>query len=161
VLTANEPGHLRQRKLLLPPFHGEAIERYTQMIADAAEAEIERWPIGSPFPLAVPMQAITLEVIMAGIFGVRGHPAPGTPEHLLHTTVNALTAASTSPLAQLGELINHGRTEPVGLMRRGVKMLDRGVYPVIKARRQADDLAERGDILSLLLSAAPASELCA
>ena len=48
VLTAVGPRHMRQRKLLLPPFHGEAIEQYTQMIADAAEREIDRWPLGTP-----------------------------------------------------------------------------------------------------------------
>ena len=72
VLTALGPRHMRQRKLLLPPFHGEAIERYTQMIAEAAEREIDRWPLGGPFALAPRMQAITLDVIMAGIFGDRG-----------------------------------------------------------------------------------------
>ncbi|HEV7161676.1 MAG TPA: cytochrome P450, partial [Solirubrobacteraceae bacterium] len=44
VLTANGPSHLRQRKLLLPPFHGEAIERYSQMIRDVAEEAINDWP---------------------------------------------------------------------------------------------------------------------
>ena len=77
VLTANGPRHLRQRKLLLPPFHGEAIERYEQMIAEAAEREIDRWPVGQPFALAPRMQAITLDVIMAGIFGIEGEPRPG------------------------------------------------------------------------------------
>ena len=48
VLTAVGPRHMRQRKLLLPPFHGEAIEQYTQMIADAAEREIDRWPRRPP-----------------------------------------------------------------------------------------------------------------
>ena len=72
---------MRQRKLLLPPFHGEAVERYMAMIADAAEREIDRWPVGEPFALAPRMQAITLDVIMAGIFGVEGTPAAGTPEH--------------------------------------------------------------------------------
>src|SRR5581483_6907928 len=52
VLTANGARHLRQRKLLLPPFHGEAIERYTQMISDAAERELDRWPLGRPIALA-------------------------------------------------------------------------------------------------------------
>ena len=81
VLTAIGARHMRQRKLLLPPFHGEAIEHYTQMIADAAEREIDRWPIGEPFALAPRMQAITLDVIMAGIFGIEGKPERGTPEH--------------------------------------------------------------------------------
>ena len=87
MLTALGPRHMRQRKLLLPPFHGEAIEQYTQMIVDAAEREIERWPVGEAFPLAPRMQAITLDVIMAGIFGIEGKPAPGTPEYALRRAV--------------------------------------------------------------------------
>src|SRR5438067_598615 len=52
VLTSNGSRHLRQRKLLLPPFHGEVIARYEQMIADAASRGIDRWPTGRPFALA-------------------------------------------------------------------------------------------------------------
>ncbi len=153
VLTANGERHLRQRKLLLPAFHGDAVERYTQMIADVTEREIDTWPIGTPFALAPRMQAITLEVIMSGIFGVEGSPEPGSPEQRLRAAVKYLTAASTSPLAKIGELANMGRAEAVGLVRAGVRVLDRATYAVIEARRGAADLAERRDILSLLLSA--------
>jgi len=153
VLTAIGPRHMRQRKLLLPPFHGEAIERYTQMIADAAEREIDRWPLGEPFALAPRMQAITLDVIMAGIFGIEGKPAPGTREHRLRQTIRRLVAASTWPTAQIGELMNVGREEAVGPMRIGLEMLDRATYAVIEGRRRSEDLGERRDILSLLLQA--------
>jgi cytochrome P450 len=153
VLTANGPSHLRQRKLLLPPFHGEAIERYAEMIREVTEREINSWPVGRPFALAPKMQAITLDVIMSGIFGIEGRPARGTAEHRLRRTVKQLAAASTSPLALLGELSNLGREEPVGLTRQAVGILDRATYPVIEARRRAEDLQERGDILSLLLRA--------
>jgi cytochrome P450 len=153
VLTANGARHLRQRKLLLPPFHGDAIERYTQMIREATEHGIDRWPVGEAFALAPRMQAITLDVIMSGIFGIEGRPARGSAEQRLRSTIKYLTTASTWPLAQLGELINFGRDEPVGLMRSGVTLLDRATYPVIAARRDSSDLAERGDILSLLLTA--------
>ena len=51
------------------------------MIVDVAEREIESWPVGKAFALAPRMQAITLDVIMAGIFGIEGKPSPGTPEH--------------------------------------------------------------------------------
>jgi cytochrome P450 len=153
VLTANGPRHLRQRKLLLPPFHGDAIDRYRQMIGEATDRELERWPIGRPFALAPRMQAITLDVIMSGIFGVEERPARGTAEHRLRSTIKHLTGLSTSPLAKLGELTNMGSEEPVGLMRSGVALLDRVTYPIIAARRRAEDLAERGDILSLLLAA--------
>src|SRR3954453_10751124 len=87
VLTANGPRHMRQRKLLLPPFHGEAIARYEEMIEGAAAQEIERWPVGKPFALAPRMQAITLDVIMAGIFGIEGRPAKGSREDLLRRAV--------------------------------------------------------------------------
>jgi cytochrome P450 len=153
VLTAVGARHMRQRKLLLPPFHGEAIERYTSMIADAADREIDRWPLGRPFALAPRMQAITLDVIMAGIFGIEGRPQRGTPEHRMRTTVKRLVAASTSPLVQLGELANMNREEAVGLTRLGVELLDRPTYAVIEARRSDEGLAERRDILSLLLQA--------
>jgi cytochrome P450 len=153
VLTAVGPRHMRQRKLLLPSFHGEAIERYAQMIADAAEREIDRWPVGEPFPLAPRMQAITLDVIMAGIFGIEGRPARGTPERGLRDAVRLLVKASTWPTAQLAELINIGRDEAVGFTRTGLNLLDRRTYAVIADRRRAADLEERGDILSLLLRA--------
>jgi cytochrome P450 len=153
VLTAIGPRHLRQRKLLLPPFHGEAIERYAAMIAGVAEQEIARWPVGRPFALAPRMQAITLDVIMAGIFGIEGKPRPGTPEHGLRRATKGLITASTLRAAQLVELMNIGRDEPVGLTRAGLAMLDRPTYQVIAARRRADDLGERRDILSLLLQA--------
>lgn len=153
VLTAIGDRHMRQRKLLLPPFHGEAIEQYTQMIADAAEREIDRWPVGRPIALAPRMQAITLDVIMAGIFGIEGKPERGTPEAWLRFATKRLIAASTWPGGQLAELMNIGSDEPVGLTRIGLELLDRPTYAVIEARRRAADLDERHDILSLLLQA--------
>ena len=153
VLTATGPRHMRQRKLLLPPFHGEAIEQYTQLIADAAEREIDRWPVGRPFALAPHMQAITLDVIMAGIFGIEGVPERGTPEYRLRQMTKRLVEASTWPTAPIVELLNLGREEPVGPMKIGLDMLDRVTYAVIAERRRADDLGERRDILSLLLQA--------
>ena len=153
VLTALGPRHMRQRKLLLPSFHGEAIENYKEMIGAAAEREIDRWPLNRPFALGPRMQAITLDVIMAGIFGIEGRAAAGTPEHALRRAVKGLVAASTSPIAQIGELLNIGRAEAVGPMRMGLAILDRPTFALISARRRVSDLDERRDILSLLLQA--------
>ncbi len=153
VLTAIGPRHMRQRKLLLPPFHGEAIEKYTQMIADAAEREIDCWPLDRPFALAPRMQAITLDVIMAGIFGIEGQPERGTPESRLRHAVKRLVEASTWPIAQVGELMNMTRDEPIGPIRLGLSILDRATYAVIAARRGDRHLDERRDILSILLQA--------
>src|SRR5439155_19614877 len=126
-------------KLLLPPFHGEAIERYAEMIRDAAEREIDRWPIGEPLALAPRMQAITLDVIMAGIFGIEGKPERGTPEQGLRTAVRTLVNLSTWKIAQLGELLNIASDEPVGLTKLAISFLDRPTHQVIASRR---DVAE-------------------
>jgi cytochrome P450 len=151
VLTAVGPRHMRQRKLLLPPFHGEAVERYTAMIAEAADREIDGWPTGTPFALAPRMQAITLDVIMAGIFGIEGTPAEGTPEYGLRQTIRRAVNLSTRPEAQLFELLNLGSDEPVGPTKLFLSQLDRHMYAVIEARRAGAE--QRTDILSLLLQA--------
>jgi cytochrome P450 len=153
VLTAVGPRHMRQRKLLLPAFHGDAIARYAQMISDATEREIDTWPAGRPFALAPRMQAITLDVIMAGIFGIAGRPRAGTPEHALRVAIRSMMAASTWKVAQLSELMNLRSDEPVGLLKLPIALLDAPTYKVIAARRAAGDLDERRDILSLLLQA--------
>ena len=153
VLTANGPRHLRQRKLLLPPFHGEAIERYQRMIAEAAEREIDRWPVGRAFALAPRMQAITLDVIMGGIFGIEGVPRPGTVEHALRLSIRELLRSSTLPGAKLAELMNIGHEEPFGLTKLGLLVPDRFLYAIIAKRRRAEDLEERTDIMSLIMRA--------
>jgi cytochrome P450 len=156
VLTTVGPTHMRQRKLLLPPFHGEAVERYTQMIADVAEREIDSWPTDKPFALGSRMQAVTLDVIMAGIFGVEGKPAPGTPEHGLRQMILRLSWLTTTPVGQVGELMNAGREEPVGIVKTLMARLDRDLYGVIAAARrraETEGLDGRTDILSLLLAA--------
>jgi cytochrome P450 len=153
VLTLVGAEHMRQRKLLLPSFHGEAIDRYTAMIADAAEREIDRWPLHEPFALAPAMQAITLDVIMSGIFGVQGVPAQGTPERALREEIKSAVRLSMRPIAPVIELLNINRSEPVGPVRRMVAALDRPLYATIAARRAAGDAGERTDILSLLLNA--------
>ena len=153
VLTSNGPRHLRQRKLLLPPFHGEAIERYRRMIAEAAEREIGRWPVGRPLALAPRMQAITLDVIMGGIFGIEETPRPGTLEHALRLAIRELLRSSTLPGAKLAELMNIGHQEPFGLTKLGLMVPDRCLYAIIAKRRRAEDLDERTDIMSLIMRA--------
>src|SRR5438094_2684103 len=100
TLTALGERHMRQRKLLLPSFHGEAVQRYAEMIAEVAEREIDRWPLGRPFALAPRMQAITLDVIMSAVFGIHGRPRLGTHEHGVRATTKQLLSASTWPVAQ-------------------------------------------------------------
>lgn len=87
---------MRQRKLLLPPFHGEAVARYVEMIVEVAEAEIDRWRPGSEFSLAPRMQAVALEVIMRGIFDMK--PGDGGPMRRMRETIRRLLYLSATPL---------------------------------------------------------------
>jgi cytochrome P450 len=143
---------MRERKLLLPPFHGDAVKRYVQLISEVIEREIATWPVAEPFSLAPRMQAVTLDVIMAGVFGIQGRPRAGTPEHQIRETIRRLQRLSTRPLWQLIELFNLGRAEPRGPMRIMLGLLDKQLYPAIRARRAAGP-RDDGSILSLLLEA--------
>lgn len=153
TLTAQGARHMRQRKMLLPAFHGDAIARYTSMIVEATDREISSWPVGKTIELASRMQAITLDVILSGVFGVEGVPPKGTPEWRLRTATKSLTEVSTWPIAQVAELMNVGRSEPVGMTKTALTWLDRPTYEVIAQRRAAEDIDQRSDILSMLLQA--------
>jgi cytochrome P450 len=69
VMLLEEPEHVRRRKLMLPPFHGERMQGYSEMMAEVTRREVARWPVGEPFELWPRMQEITLEAIMRVVFG--------------------------------------------------------------------------------------------
>jgi cytochrome P450 len=151
ILTSIGPRHMQQRRLLLPQFHGEAIELFNQVIIDATEREIDTWPVGHSFPLVPRLQTITLDVIFAGIFGIWGTPEPGSAEHQLRIALERMVSASTRPFAQLYGLFNRRRGKPSRLTRMALSVVDRPIYALIQERRRAEDLTNRRDILSLLL----------
>ena len=75
ILLLDGPEHLRQRRLLLPPFHGEALEPWRETIAALARAELAAWAPGRPLRTHARMQALTLDVILRVVFGARERPA--------------------------------------------------------------------------------------
>ncbi len=153
VLTLIGDRHMRQRKLLLPPFHGDAVARYVEMIERVADRELDGWNVGDTFPLAPRMQAVTLEVIMSGVFGIEPGGRRRSPEHRLRETIRRFLKASTTPLEPLAELQNFGHAEPRGIMKAVLGVVDRRLYAVIRARRSAAATEQRHDVLSLLLQA--------
>ena len=72
VLVLDGPEHLRQRKLILPAFHGDRMRGWEATVRDITRAEIARWPVGQAFALRPSMRAITLDVIVRVVFGVDG-----------------------------------------------------------------------------------------
>jgi cytochrome P450 family 135 len=153
VLTSNGERHMRQRKLLLPAFHGEAVQSYVQTISDTAEAEIDRWQVGRPFALAPRMQALTLAVIMRGVFGIEARAGGGTPEDRLRDAVRRTLAFTTTRLYSLLEIPNTGHARPVQPVRTMLAQIHRRMDEVIATRRADPDHAGRDDVLSLLLGA--------
>ena len=152
ILTSNGARHMRQRKLLLPPFHGEAIAQYTRQITAVAEREVAGWKVGDDFPLAKRMQAVTLEVIMSGIFGIEGEPEPGSSERMLRDETRFFLGVSERPLWSLVELAHTGKLEPRGLLKMVIDRIDKSYYRVIAERRAIPEAQRGGDVLSLLLA---------
>lgn len=151
VLTTNGTAHMKQRKLLLPPFHGKSIAHYQDVIAGATRAELDSWERGQTVDISAAMQRLTLEVILAGVFGI-GH-RPTRKEKILAYAVARLIEVSTTPFAQLTELVHIGRTEAFGGMAWVLKAFDKTVYDVITERRkQMHAGEERLDVLSMLLA---------
>ena len=97
VLLLDERAHIAQRKLLLPPFHGERIARYAELIAAATERELERWPAREPISLISRMQAITLEVIVEAVFGVRDTERRDQMRDRLRETLEMTATPARSP----------------------------------------------------------------
>jgi cytochrome P450 len=150
VLLLDDERHLSQRKLLLPPFHGERMQRYGELMGSIAAAEVERWPLGEPYPLRPRMQAVTLEIILRAVFGVDEGPRM---EHL-RDELRRLLDLATSPLhGTLLTVLGPRRVMRLPRSRRERERLDRPIYEEITRRRGAEDLAERKDIMSLLLQA--------
>src|SRR5580692_4953842 len=70
LLLLDGAEHLRQRKMMLPAFHGERMHAYGRAMLDLAHDSIDRWPTHRAFPVHRPMQAITLGVILRTVFGM-------------------------------------------------------------------------------------------
>jgi cytochrome P450 family 135 len=150
VLLLDERPHLEQRKLLLPPFHGKRMQRYGDVMAEIAAAEIERWPRGEPYRLRPRMQALTLEIILRTVFGLE----EGERLVRLRTELRRLLDLVTNPRMMLfPALLGPQRLARMKLFKRDLARVDEPIYEQIADRRGAQDLGERDDILSLLLLA--------
>jgi len=150
VLLLDAEEHLRARRLMLPSFHGERLSTYEELIATIADEALDGWPRHSPIRLQERMQAITLDVIARVVFGVE------EPARLaaVREALRALVAMSTRRVVMLPWLRRD--LGPASPWRRFLGVRDRVdavIYDEIARRRRAADLAERDDILSLLLGA--------
>jgi cytochrome P450 family 135 len=149
-LLLQEGGeHLRRRKLMLPPFHGERMRAYGDVIREVTEREVATWPRGEEFPLHPSMQSITLEVILRAVFGMED----ATRRAELRDALVEILAATGSPVA-VGFVIPEMRAvPPYRRLARLRELADEILFAEIADRRRDPALAEREDILSMLVAA--------
>ena len=149
VLVLDGAEHLRQRKLLLPPFQGSRVNAFRDVIREVAAAEIGRWRVGDEFPVRERMRALTFEVICRAVFGV----TEAERVERLRAALLAVIDTGAIFFAPSFVRVDLGPLSPWGRFRRRLAAADALIYEEIERRRQAADLDERSDVLSLLLRA--------
>src|SRR5436190_3923961 len=150
VLLLDGAEHIRQRRLMLPPFHGERPRGYEDLIAEIASEEMRGWPVGQPLVLQPRMQAVTLEVILRVVFGMDRGPRLVRLRELL----KQLLTVATRPWALVPWLRRDlGRFSP-WVRFIGVRdAVDDAIFDEIARRRDDPSLGERTDIFSMLMQA--------
>lgn len=151
VLLLDGAEHLRHRRLMLPPFHGERMRVYAATIQAVTERTLARWPEGEAFRLHPHAQSITLDVIMRTVFGLNSGPELDD----LASTLRRLLSRTESRFSQLAMLpaLQHdwGPWSPYGRFVRDRARADDLIYHVIARRRRAREQGD--DVFALLLTA--------
>jgi cytochrome P450 len=142
ILVLDGEEHMRERKLMLPPFHGEALERWRATMAGVAEEELDRWQPGRPLHALERMQAVALEIILRVVFGGGDPPLRDAIRRALQLPLPMLLAMS---------LWRDQTRGPYAAYLRRVRKLDALLYERIE--RDADD----GSLLAALKAAGGAS----
>jgi cytochrome P450 len=146
ILLLDGHRHMRMRKLMLPPFHGEAIARFAELIDEIANREIDRWRPGQTVRTRTVAQTITLEVIIRAVFGITDPVRIEEFKRLLPGL------SSVNPLLLLVQK-DLGPRSPWGRFLARRDRADTLLYDEIERRRGEPDQEGRDDILTLLLSA--------
>ena len=149
VILLDEGAHLEQRKLMLPAFHGERMQRLTGLMSEIAEGELETWPRNQPIALHPRLQRLTLEIILRTVFGLE----QGAQLDRLRECLTQVLSFSESPLSVLPALRPLTRWLPT--LRRFDSLIaqaDEMIARLIDERR-ATTGAGRDDVLEMLLGA--------
>jgi cytochrome P450 len=149
LLLLDGAEHLRQRKMILPAFHGERMSAYGRTMVDMADDSIDRWPVGTPFAVQRSMQSITLEVILRTVFGVAEGPRFAELADVLRRMLDATANPALFILwlqRDLGPLSPWGRY--LTYARRATAILRAEIR-----RGRAEGTAGRTDVLAMMLDA--------
>ena len=150
LILSSGPQHMRQRKTLLPAFHGSLAERWEQPIAEIAEHHLSRLPVETPIALREPVREIALDAICRILFG---GDDPETYRALRDDVARGLDPRIVVLLWFPALWRRHGRLNPARPHQRRRQYIHDLVHELI-ARRRADPAhAERDDVLSVLVAA--------
>jgi|1186.fasta_scaffold48866_2 cytochrome P450 len=148
LLVLDGEEHMRQRKLMLPAFHGERLQRYRGLIDELAEDMLDRWPVGEPFALLGEMQQLTLEIILRVVFGVDD----AARHAALRDRIRVLVRYAASDVTGVRYALRaFGTLRHWKAFARAHERADALIYDEIARRRAAPTGGD--DVLSLLLGA--------
>ncbi len=150
VILLDEQPHLEQRRLLLPAFHGERMQRLAGLMTELAEREVAEWPRGETLELHPRLQRLTLEIILRAVFGLER----GAQLEELRAILTEVLGFAESPLSLLPPPPRAlARFGPNGRVTRLGARADELIYALIEERRGAEGESEGEDVLALLLDA--------
>jgi cytochrome P450 len=148
ILLLDAERHMRMRRLMLPPFHGDAIAHYAELIEQITEREIDGWRPGEAIRTRAVAQTVTMEVIIRAVFGITDRDRVTELKGILPrlSSINPVLAFETVRK-------DLGPHSPWGRFVRDRERVDEMLYEEIERRRNEPDLDTHTDILMLLLSA--------
>ncbi len=150
LLLLDGAEHLRQRKLMLPPFHGQRMRAYEDVMREAADRAIDSWPLDREFALLPSTQQLTLDVILRAVFGVEAGPRQDELKRRLRSMIDPV---SNRLGILLMVLMRSGNEQAMRRFEERRRLVDELIYDEIARRREVPDLEQREDVLSMLLLA--------
>jgi cytochrome P450 family 135 len=147
------PEHMRMRRKQLPPFHGRALPGYHETMARKAEEALARWPYGRPTPAGPHIEGITLEVMMATVFGVT---EPARVERLRSATQDLLREGHSRRFfvqTMIATSRRDGWDRPFPRMTRAIAAVDAVVMEEV-AQRRSERRLDGQDVLGMFLRTA-------
>ncbi len=150
VILLDEDAHMEQRKLMLPAFHGERIERLSDLVAAVAEREVAAWPDHGSVELHPLLQSLTLEVVLRAVFGLDPGPRLDAVRERLSAMLSFgdrfISLIPPPPGGRAEKVLE--RVGPFAAFARIQREADALVFELIDERRGAAE--RRGDVLAML-----------
>ena len=153
LLLIEGDRHKKRRKLLLPPFHGERMESYAKLICELTHNIMGQLKPNKPFVARETSQKISLQVILEAVYGLQDGVRSKELHQRITSLANIFESTLTSALLFFPLLQRDlGAWSPWGNLVRQQKAIDAAIYQELATRR-TQDLSQRQDILSLMMSA--------